>query len=383
MAASDPAAPASSHLSAFEVACAEAMAHFSLCQADRAPTLDEATGRVDLSPARPPEHSEPVERPASSVPGAAPEPERLEQVAPVDFPGTSAPRGPERDEEVERIIDEALAEVLAKEQALVATGADDSKEVVLVDDSGEEEAKMEAAAGDEGLEEPYWQSEEEVAPHAGEEQEEPPAGDEEFAGPAGDWAPPAGEEFADPVGHFEPPVDDEANRGTKRRAPLMPPPPPPGDTRGFRFRGQRYRPLSGKWMNRGGRNREFFKAKYGRKGGGRVRSGIVQGGGGAHLGEDERRGEEEDDGGDGGDIDHLGEHERRRGDDDHEDDGGGGDFGGGNSWAPQFRSEQTHGARAPALSDTNRFISHLLATGLRKTPSRGLTSECRFGLGHN
>lgn len=343
MAASDPAAPASSHLSAFEEACERAMAHFSLCQADGAPKLDEATGRVDPSPARPPEDSEPVERPASSVPGAAPEPERHEQVAPVDFPGTSAPRGPveasveaavealasaERDEEVERIIDEALAEAAVE------------------------------AAEHEGLEEPYWESEEEVAPHAGEEQGEPPA-----------------------VGHFEPPVDDEANRGTKRRAPLMPPPPPPGDTRTARFRGQRYRPLSGKWMNRGGRNREFFKAKYGRKGGGGVRSGIVQGGGGAHLGEDERRGEEDDDGGDGGDIDHLGEHER--GDDDHEDDGGGGDFGGGNSGAPQFRGEQTHGARAPALSDTNRFISHLLATGLRKTPSRGLTSECRFGLGHS
>ena len=37
----------------------------------------------------------------------------------------------------------------------------------------------------------------------------------------------------------------------------------PGDGAPETWRGQRYRPMSGKWANRGGRNRAYFDWKYG------------------------------------------------------------------------------------------------------------------------
>ena len=42
---------------------------------------------------------------------------------------------------------------------------------------------------------------------------------------------------------------------------------PKAEGRPERWRGQRYRPGTGKWANRGGKNREFFKQKYGYGGG--------------------------------------------------------------------------------------------------------------------
>ena len=38
---------------------------------------------------------------------------------------------------------------------------------------------------------------------------------------------------------------------------------PKAEGRPDRWRGQRYRPGTGKWANRGGQNRDFFKKKYG------------------------------------------------------------------------------------------------------------------------
>ena len=78
----------------------------------------------------------------------------------------------------------------------------------------------------------------------------------------------AGEDLEEEPGiEPEPDIEAEPSSGTGRRPhPLPPPPGPVGGPQCF-YRGQRYRPGSGKWMNRGGRFRDFYKQKYGRSGG--------------------------------------------------------------------------------------------------------------------